>query len=478
VKTKFVCSLLLIALLAIDGWPQDAAQPLTLQRVVDTYVAENLELQAAQYRLERTRADQIAARLRLNPGLTVTADNLKISGPTPPFNGVYEIGASYSETIELGGKRKLRQNVADLAVSAAEAQFADTMRRGIAAVKRLYFDALLARYNVDIAIENRQTFQQLVQFNVARFQQGAIAESEVIKVRLERIKFDTAIKQSELIQRQATIRLLERLGESGFTKEIVGQMDFRQFNADLSSLKETALAERPDIQAAERELAAANERLVLEQARAKPDVTPFVGYKRLAQDNTILFGVSVPLKTRDKNQAGIARALADEKAAQSQLQLIRNRAVAEVESAYAAFETARDQVQTFRNELLNEADESRSIALAAYQEGATQLLPLLDAQRTRCLAGRSEIRRCHRNAWKLPAEITTVEVFNRGPVTYAGPDHRFHARASWSRPRGGNPACRVRRVCALHDSRRRISRSDEQPGGGSDRSCGSAANRG
>lgn len=386
-KSKFVCSLLLIALSATAGWPQDSAQALTLQRVVDTYVAENLELQAAQYRLERTRADQIAARLRLNPGLTVTADNLKISGPTPPFNGVYEIGASYSETIELGGKRKLRQNVADLAVSAAEAQFADTMRRGIAAVKRLYFDALLARYNVDIAIENRQTFEQLVQFNVARFQQGAIAESEVIKVRLERIKFDTAIKQAELIQRQATIRLLERLGESGFTKDIVGQMDFRQFNADPSSLKETALAERPDIQAAERELAAANERLVLEQARAKPDVTPFVGYKRLAQDNTILFGVSVPLKTRDKNQAGIARALADQKAAQSQLQLIRNRAVAEVESAYAAFETARDQVQTFRNELLNEADESRSIALAAYQEGATQLLPLLDAQRTR-----SEVR--------------------------------------------------------------------------------------
>ena len=386
-KSKFVCSLLLIALSATAGWPQDSAQALTLQRVVDTYIAENLELQAAQYRLERTRADQIAARLRLNPGLTVTADNLKISGPTPPFNGVYEIGASYSETIELGGKRKLRQNVAALAVSAAEAQFADTMRRGIAAVKRLYFDALLARYNVDIAVENRQTFEQLVQFNVARFQQGAIAESEVIKVRLERIKFDTAIKQAELIQRQATIRLLERLGESGFTKDIVGQMDFRQFNADPSSLKETALAERPDIQAAERELAAANERLVLEQARAKPDVTPFVGYKRLAQDNTILFGVSVPLKTRDKNQAGIARALADQKAAQSQLQLIRNRAVAEVESAYAAFETARDQVQTLRNELLNEADESRSIALAAYQEGATQLLPLLDAQRTR-----SEVR--------------------------------------------------------------------------------------
>jgi cobalt-zinc-cadmium efflux system outer membrane protein len=383
VKPKLVLSLLLITLPAIGGWAQDAEGPLTLQRAIDTYVAKNLELQAAQYRLERTRADQIAARLRLNPGLTITADNLKISGPTPPFNGLYEVGIAYSETIELGGKRRLRQSLANLAVSAAEAQFADTMRRGVAEVKRMYFDALLAKYNVDIAIENRQTFQQLVQFNLARFQQGAIAESEVIRVRLERIKFDAAIRQADMVQRQATIRLLEKLGESTFAKDIAGQLEFRPIAEDLESLKQAALLERPDIQAAQRDLEAAAERLVLEEARSKPDVTPFVGYKRLANDNTVLFGISTPLKIRDRNQAGIARAQADIKAAQSQLQLTRNRAVAEVESAYAAFQTARDQVQTFRNELLNEADESRSIALAAYQEGATQLLPLLDAQRTR-----------------------------------------------------------------------------------------------
>jgi cobalt-zinc-cadmium efflux system outer membrane protein len=116
-------------------------------------------------------------------------------------------------------------------------------------------------------------------------------------------------------------------------------------------------------------------------------VTSFVGYKRLATDNTVMFGVSTPLKIRDRNEAGIARAQADQKAAQSQLALVRNRAIAQVEAGYAAFQSARDQVETFRNELLNEADESRSIALAAYQEGATQLLPVLDAQRTR-----SEVR--------------------------------------------------------------------------------------
>ena len=60
-------------------------------------------------------------------------------------------------------------------------------------MKRLYYDALLARYNVEIAVENGQTFTQLVQLNLTRFQEGAIPEGELIKVRLERMKFESAL---------------------------------------------------------------------------------------------------------------------------------------------------------------------------------------------------------------------------------------------------------------------------------------------
>jgi outer membrane protein TolC len=45
-------------------------------------------------------------------------------------------------------------------------------------------------------------------------------------------------------------------------------------------------------------------------------------------------------------------------------------------------------VGQFRSEFLPQAEESRTITLAAYEEGAIDLLPLLEAQRTR-----SEIRR-------------------------------------------------------------------------------------
>ena len=381
--SKLIVSIALIMLFTVAAASQESTGPLTLDRIVSTYIERNLELQAARYRLERTKADQIAARLRPNPGITVTAENFVFTGPTP-FSRLYEVATSYSETIELGGKRKLRERAADATVSAAEAQFADAMRRGVAAVKRLYYEAVLARYNVEVASENRQMFGQLLQVNQSRFEEGAIPEADLIKVRLERIKFDAALKQADLNLRQATIRLLERLGESNFAKqEVIGEINFTAGNTSLERLRQQALAERPDVQAAMREVTAAEERLSLERARARPDLTPFVGYKRIATDNSVLFGVSVPLRIRDRNQAGIARAETDIKTAQTQLQLIKNRALADVETAYEAFQTAREQVQSFRSELLEQADESRTIALAAYEEGGSDLLPFLEAQRTR-----------------------------------------------------------------------------------------------
>jgi cobalt-zinc-cadmium efflux system outer membrane protein len=359
------------------------AQALTLQSAVETYVQNNLELQIARSRLERSTADQIAARLRPNPSIAFTAENLAVSGPTP-FSRLYEVGATYSETLELGGKRPQRQKAAEANISAAEAQFEDTLRRGIAEVKRLYFEAMLARYVVEIAGENRQTFDQLVQFNRTRFQEGAIPEVDLIKVRLERLKFDSTLGQATLALRQATLRLLEKLGTSEMTsRPLSGEITFSPVTTELRALRELASSERTDVRAAVAEVNAARERLTLARTLGKPDMNPFAGYKRVGNDNTLLFGVSMQLKVRDHNQADVARAEADLKSAEFRLQLVKNHAVADVESIYASMQTAADIVQTFQRELLQQADETQSIAISAYEEGGTELLPVLEAQRTR-----------------------------------------------------------------------------------------------
>ena len=281
------------------------------------------------------------------------------------------------------------------------------MRRGLAEVKRLYLDALLARYNVDVATESRQTFEQLVEFNRTRFEEGAIPEVDLIKVRLERVKFDSAVKQAEVNRRQAVLRLLEKLGAvDGRPVEISGELAFTSVRLDLSSLRNLALDERADLRAAAADVTASNQRLALERARAKPDISPFAGYKRIGNDNTVLAGVNIPLKIRDQNQAEIARAETDIKAAEARLHLARNRVLTEVESAYAALQGESELVETFQRDLLDQADESRSIALVAYEEGGTELLPVLEAQRTR-----AEVRQqYYRTLFDYQASLVALEL--------------------------------------------------------------------
>jgi cobalt-zinc-cadmium efflux system outer membrane protein len=74
--------------------------------------------------------------------------------------------------------------------------------------------------------------------------------------------------------------------------------------------------------------------------------------------------------------------MAEEKTAEAELGLHRNRVLADVESAWQAWQTARSQAAAFERELLRQAEESHAIALAAYQDGVLGVVEYLEAQRT------------------------------------------------------------------------------------------------
>ncbi|MGI8735001.1 MAG: TolC family protein [Pyrinomonadaceae bacterium] len=362
------------------------ADVLTLQGATEEFLRRNLSLEAARFEIGVAEAERIGARLRPRPGLTFSAENLRISGPTP-FNHLYEIGATAAQPIELGNRQGLRLEVAERGIAVAEARMTDVLRRRLFELKRTYYEAILARAILRIARENREGFDELVRFNTARFEEGYIAEGELIKVRLERIKFDTVTANANLSFRQAAIQLLELLGASDYERaaalDVSGSLEVRPLSLSLIQLRELALANRPDVKLTEAEMARIESVAKLERSRAKGEITPYVGYKRVGVDNAVLAGVTVPLPFGNRNQGGIARAEAERKVAESNLRFARNRALAEVEAAYRAYETAREQVKAYEAGVLDQANESSEITLAAYREGAAELISLLEAQRTR-----------------------------------------------------------------------------------------------
>lgn len=358
----------------------------SLESATDQFLKKNLALQAARLEVGVAEAERVGARLSPRPGLTVSAENLRLSGETPASR-LQEYGLTVAQPIELGNRKTLRTEVAERTIAVSEARLTEVLRRQLFDLKRTYYESVLARVLLNIEQENRDNFEGLVKFNTARFEEGYIAQGELLKVRLERTKFDFAVANAELTFRKAKIRLLELIGEPDYERaariEVNNQLQAPKAELNLAALKESALANRPDVKVAEAELSLVESNIKLERSRAKGEVTPYVGYKRVGVDNTVLAGVTVPLPLGNRNQSGIARAEAEQKVAETNLALARNRALAEVDAAYRAYETAREQVRAYEAGLLRQADESREIQLGAYQEGAAELITLIDAQRTR-----------------------------------------------------------------------------------------------
>ena len=384
--SSFLRSTLAIAIAAVSASPAPAqGPPVSLSRddVVARVLARNLAVEAAKHRLEAARAERIAARLRPNPSLTVGADNVRVSGPTPAGE-LYEVSTTVSQPIELGDKRDRRREVAELTVAVAEAQVADVLQHRLVDAQRAFYEALLARDALARAREIRDGYDRLVDSSRARFEAGDVAEGELIKARLERARADVALAQTDLGVRQAIIRLLDLLGEPDFASErqLIGDLGLPPPPPELAELRTIAGRDRPSLVAAERAAQLAARRVVLERSKATPDVSPFVGYRRVGENNTVLFGITIPLPLSDRNQAGIARAAAEEKLAHAEAAQHRQRVLAEVESAWAAWQTARSRVAAVESGLLPQATESLEIATAAYRDGAVGLLEYLEAQRT------------------------------------------------------------------------------------------------
>jgi outer membrane protein TolC len=256
---------------------------LTLEAATEQFLRRNLAVEAARLEVGVAEAERVGARLRPRPGLTVTAENLQVSGETP-FDRLYEVGFVVAQPIELGNRSGLRAEVAERTVTAAGARLTEVLQRRLFDLKRTYYEAALARALLLLERENRDNFAELVRLSTARFEEGDIAEGELIKVRLERIKVDSAVANADLTLRQANVRLLEMLGGGDYgraeTMEVAARMEGRTARLDLAGLRQAALANRAEVRVAEAEAALSGAVTRLERSRGKGEITPSVGYRR------------------------------------------------------------------------------------------------------------------------------------------------------------------------------------------------------
>jgi cobalt-zinc-cadmium efflux system outer membrane protein len=146
---------------------------------------------------------------------------------------------------------------------------------------------------------------------------------------------------------------------------------------------EQALRQRIEMQLASHSVEQGRANLDLQRANGKPDPDVQLGYKRTAGFDTLYAAIQIPLPIRNRNQGQIAAAAADIKGAESLVAVIEQSVRAELASAEKDFENRNKLIRETLGPMRERASEVSRILEAAYREGGTDLLPLLDAERAR-----------------------------------------------------------------------------------------------
>lgn len=394
---KYVVLLLILFLsTGAEGRAQDLNLPerLTLEDAIRIARERNPTLSAARNGVEVAEAERLGAQLRPNPAVSLMSDNYPLFEPNrPDFWNNQQLTVRIDQELELAGRRRLRRDSAVAGIAVAEAQWLDQVRRLEFEVRQAYFAVVLAKADVVVAQASLAEIDEVIRLNRSRYEVGEISGGDVRRIQVERLKFVDDQFAAELSLRNARSGLLALLNapDLGVTFDVVERLEWEggaqpppaAASPPLNplSLRAEALAQRPDLRAAQTEVQRADTETLLQRALRTPNMTVGAGYQRNFSEDAFVFGVTVPLPLFHRNQGAVARAEAERRQAANLAMAAATVVLLDVQQAVNTVDVTRARVQYIEREYLQPSRESRDIVLAAYRLGSANLMDYLDAQR-------------------------------------------------------------------------------------------------
>jgi len=361
------------------------SQELSLRQAVHRALESHPELVTASAAVESRQGLRAQAGKTFNPSINLQVENLR-AWQDPGYrtfnDGDYF--AYLQQQWELFGKRARRVDIAEIQTQIAEMERELTRRQVSLRVKSAYWMALGAQRRVALLQENLRTFGRILEYHEARVREGAMAEADLLRIRLENERLKLDFSQALLNAERARIALQLAMGVDRYESLVLTEK-LEETVPEPTFPVESALAlsQRVELGIRRLHVESASATIRLQQANARPDLTWQAGYKRAGPFDALYLGAQWDLVVRNRNEGNIASAIADEKQTSSMLRTTEQIIRAEAEAAVLNYRIRRQQLATTLPQLRTQAVETAEIAEAAYREGGTDLLRLLDAQRIR-----------------------------------------------------------------------------------------------
>src|SRR2546422_4126252 len=376
----------------------EVPRQVTLETAEQLFVQHNLAVIAARSGVDSARAQRLIAAVRPNPTLTLGAEGFDLRAPgrhlfsnsESASNRLYTV--RIDQVFERGNKRSLRTEAAEFQVQAAEAQVLDTIRTQLLQLRQAFYTAVLARENVRVANENLDLTNDTERLIKTRVSAGDAPEWDLIKFQANKVQFQRELATARLAYQQAVRDVLTLLGSplapvggaatissapgvallAEASLDVVGELRLAPMTISMSleELRQAALAQRPDVTAAQKAVDAAQRNLDLARAQRHRDLDVALEYQRNGADNTVGATVSFPLFLSHKFEGQINQGLAQVQQANVMLDQARLQAITDVDKAYQAYQSSQQVLQVYTTETLARAEESFRIAGVTYRRGA------------------------------------------------------------------------------------------------------------
>lgn len=373
-----------------------------LTSLVEKSMAANYGVAVAQARLREARAARQVAQSLLWPQISVGASAFRFRGSNSVIglpnlnmeNGLYQVGFDAAWVVDVfGGTRRGMES------AAAVEQAADADRRGVvlmvaAEMARAYLELRGTQRELQIAQTTLEEQRQTLSVTEDRRQKGLASQLEVLRARTEVESTAAEIPPLQQAIRQYVHVISTLLGRepTALAPEMEQPAPLPAVSGQVAvGIPSDLLRRRPDIQAAERQLAAATADVGVATALMFPQlVLGGSGGFASTKTNTLfdekskyyLAGPVINWTVFDagRRKAGVKFAEAQVDAAKASYQDTVLRAFREVESSLVAVDRAQEQVSALKR-LAASARESAAIARRDYQRGILDQLTVLDAQR-------------------------------------------------------------------------------------------------
>jgi outer membrane protein TolC len=295
-----------------------------------------------------------------------------------------------SQKLPFPGKRQLRGENALASASAAGRDVDDLRLQLVESARTAFYDYYLVERALEVNEESLRLLRGFRKNAQTRYKVGLVPEQDVLQADVEIGKEQDRRLELDQMRQVAVARIntLLHLSPDSPLPPPPKQLEVKDELPEVQSLRATALARRPDLQALADRISAEEAALGLAHKDHYPDFELFFMYDRFMgnlsdnRDLATMLGVRLNLPVYHGRRAGaVSEAEARLAGRKAELARLTDQVNFQVQEAYARVQRSERSVRLYRDTILRAAEANVKSAESAYVTGKIPFLSLIEAQR-------------------------------------------------------------------------------------------------